>query len=177
MALNPRKYLASLWQRLPFGKERDALQELDGRLQSLVRDLIGFTETRSAFAAYLSTSTGTGTNYKVPYDVEVFDALGELDGGTFTARYAGTYQFSASAWFNGVTVGNYIGLLLYVNRQSRYYICFSKPGAAGGCVVSGLTPPIPLNAGDQVEVYTTSGAAYALASGSDSTWFGGHRIA
>jgi hypothetical protein len=180
MALNLRKYVSTLWQNLPFGKERDAFQELDRHIQALAKDVAALSFAPSLFSVYLNTTPPASTNQKVSFDKVVFDALGEFSGGTFRPQAAGTYVFTGSAWFNSVTVGNYLSVYLKVTSggaTTTVTLAFQAPGRAGGAQVTGMSPPIKLAAGDVVEMWVNSSAAYSLATGQDSTWFGGHRIA
>lgn len=71
------------------------------RIVSNITDSFKVTRTST-----LSSVTGDGTSYKVPFDDEVFDTCSSFVTDTFTAKCAGRYLFTWCVGYNGILVGH-----------------------------------------------------------------------
>lgn len=121
-----------------------------------------------AAKAVAQASLPIATWTKVLFESVDADHLSEFAGSTFTAKVAGVYTLSTTAWFPTEVAGNQIELSIYKNGElhrllDRRTSLDSQPTRLAG------TQQVKLKAGDRLEVWAKASANVSVTSGRTNT--------
>ena len=138
------------------------------------------TPSQPAFRAYLNSTYTCTTGYQtIPFDNTSLNTSSSFSTGTstFTAPIAGTYFFTAMAyWFSSGTAAAYAGCTIWSNGAQKATGYIYKNSAGGDeCAWSSLI--ISMAAGDTAYVRTDMSTGLVVASGATGgSWFCGYLL-